>query len=193
MSWLLLTTIDVTRNDEFGSAGSVPVVNSSRLFCPSPSGSQVAQDELFVVLPSPPKNSARQASGTPSLTVLKVGLKISNRAFTVPPVLMKWAQELKIENLSTVNVPPLIVNVPVSTSSVALPAALVTNRLPPVMLSVPVAVQPELPTFRVDEMEVTPPAIVNVPAGPENCATLTPVALKVPLETVNRPTPTLPI
>src|SRR5208282_5795321 len=48
--------------------GLVPAKNSARLFWPSPSGSQVAQDWLLVAAPIPPKYCARHQSVMPSPT-----------------------------------------------------------------------------------------------------------------------------
>jgi hypothetical protein len=77
---------------------------------------------------------------------------------SVPPVRTKRAQALVSTIRSARSRPPLWVSVPVRTSSVELAAALVTNKLPPVTATTPVAVQAELPSVSPEDAVVVPPA-----------------------------------
>src|SRR5436190_14762543 len=67
----LVCVMLITRSPEPGSVGLVPAVYSAMLFIPSPSGSHVAQDWLFVVCPlgsTVGKYCARHESRIPSPT-----------------------------------------------------------------------------------------------------------------------------
>src|SRR5712672_1801582 len=77
--------IAVTRRALAEFVGPVPARNSATLFCPSASGSQVAQETLFVVVPSPPKYCARHEAGM--LSSIKPGMLTVTGTLAPTPLL----------------------------------------------------------------------------------------------------------
>src|ERR1017187_7988000 len=89
-------------------------------------------------------------------------------------------------------VPELSVNVPFSTSKTALPLLFVTNRVPPATVTVPVALQSEVPISNNLFTLFVPPATVSVPCEPANAPSSREPASIKPLEIVKVPCPAAP-
>src|ERR1017187_4439454 len=151
----------VMRNAAVLLVGSVPARNSCRLLIPSPSASALARFGL---------NGSRlyccfQPFGMLSPTALRFGSSTSWLYTNVPPVRTRRAQALVTTSLSTTTVPALRVKVPLRTSSTAVPP-LVTYKLPPVTLTIPVDVHPTKPTVMFENTLALPPDNSSVPVLP---------------------------
>src|ERR1017187_5540428 len=172
----------VMRNADAPLVGLVPAKYSCKLLIPSPSASALARLGL---------NGSRlyccfQPFGIPSPTALRFGSSTSWLYTNVPPVRTRRAHALVMTSLSTTTVPALTVKVPLRTSSTAVPP-LVTYKLPPVTVTIPVDAHATKPTVMFENTLVLPPLSARVPVLPALTPTTSAGVRTVPLDTIMVP------